>query len=1738
MTLGQLKLKYRGKEDQILIGNPKISFWKYIYKAHTNFAKQSNTHECLQKKYMSNECSTKFRFRILRNAELVSFITLRLNLPKIYSHVGDLGEFAWIRNIGASIIESAKLYFDDILIEEIDGDFLITHRDLYLNSDKSANFNKLIGHVPALHSPYVHGRYPGYTTSNVQLGNVLNLKRGFKTGVSINNYELNIPLLFCFFREKSHIPLVSNRFREVFIEITLRPLKDLYTIIKRTPIVLDLPSEPTKAFLQEAAPTTAEILIDFPSNSLSLNNSTNPSIENTITHDRRIPDPEPDILKFTHNLSLSYFVPTLDVEYVFLDNVERREFALQPLSQIFTFNKKISFTGITGKHNKLYIKEYHAIKSLHIISKKDNVHTTNQWSNYSNQDYENQEVKYLQNNFTTLAENEAKSQGKNDFIKFLGAFLQKNDQPTCLIAKSRFTIAGGQLLSVQGLDFLTSKPTLILNGFNSGTPLNYNLAVRFVIVVHPGVNYIKGVRVVTEGGVVLDATVNIDHGSIKNVVLAQKRISTDYERLYIQSQLYCSGLQIVRSGKNYKTQPYIIAVDGDDHIRLTHSTELLNKHLNTCVLDHGTIVHQKGEVFVGGILRSIKGSPGSIIPNDTHIEFYDPYNKIVQPKLTISNNRIMIDQPGAGLTRHTTISTGRHLNQIQLPDDLRITSNIFDYNIVPIHSSKYRDQLVDGIVCGKKPILEFNYKALNTPPLRKKLYFNETFIFPTDSVRINENLINNKVTITIISKKLPAVALQRNIYLTFNSKHHPISLNIGAYKPVFEIPIRIICNLQNDVTECFSKIKLQDISFSGNYTKQLVIYSRQPFAVTGIREGDRLSLFIGGHEFSTVTVMVLKKYPIGLSKPHLDFVELNTYKDTLLFGDFQDAVPIIAELGKSLRYISAEGFDFKQNNLLLTNNCDYQLDINGEELQFRETHINSAVTDIEYDFGGGNDSLQPFVDVQTFNGRVQSIYFNSKYHSSKKYWRGYRKRPMFFIKNGPAHTRRNAARKELSRMAGGILEDILDADQNDAIIKGILDYGGCDFKGVVVNKNPGIGGEIGITKTGSDDVYTFDFKNAGYNYDRGLICTLIGYNIKSGVLDNLHIVEQFTAAITDLGQIDIRANALLKNGTSISEFQIIWELDSGNDHSKNYIFNPSHNQHTQYAVIIGHIPDTTICIINRGGGYSTEATALMLNMVSTKPLLFDAVTKYELSIHVGEIEKLTMAPAKQDHFDIPVIGYTITKGVLCLKETECSIEPFRQLTGFEIVEGGSNLQPGCVIYNGFMTNLSKLDTSKHDLYLDCDTVETSLITDQGTISLKDEHKFAVINTKIRDQYNALDYTNVRFIKKQSDKLAAHSLISEVQHTIISRQSVNILDIPETSQETFTQFSCLEFSTKIDSVDIIHHGNELTDLCQQYKIILLNAVGELINPPSTIIADLIGSNARPLETSIEIVVEGDGGGCGGIIKPLYTKSHGCKLLPIMKINEWESTSNALPPIYMLSGTGTDSIDEACICVENEYVPPPAPAAPQQTAPPSQTTPIAPVSQPPPPPPPPPPSGLVGIHSLVNLDISGEADVYPWNTVSRSRIITTQDAFSISDIDQFMNVWRYRLPGDIPILNGANYEFYTATNGIIEFGLHVDFKERERSRNINYYKYLEKYLTAKNAVASDILLYSFCLDNDLLQPNGSVNLSSLDNICVDLEMYNPYKDSGGRENYKYNVDIFLRYYNSIEYINGKGSLRFGN
>ena len=130
MPSGLIKLCFKGKKDAHLIGNPKFLFWKKSYKRHTNFSMQSIN--ITNNEYIiSEEKDYLFRFRIERNADLINFISLTVNLPDIYSSSGNNGEFKWNNNLGTSIIKYARLYFNDTLIEEIDGEFLLIYNNLY-----------------------------------------------------------------------------------------------------------------------------------------------------------------------------------------------------------------------------------------------------------------------------------------------------------------------------------------------------------------------------------------------------------------------------------------------------------------------------------------------------------------------------------------------------------------------------------------------------------------------------------------------------------------------------------------------------------------------------------------------------------------------------------------------------------------------------------------------------------------------------------------------------------------------------------------------------------------------------------------------------------------------------------------------------------------------------------------------------------------------------------------------------------------------------------------------------------------------------------------------------------------------------------------------------------------------------------------------------------------------------------------------------------------------------------------------------------------------------------------------------------------------------------------------------------------------------------------------------------------------------------------------------------------------
>ena len=104
-----------------------------------------------------------------------------------------------------------------------------------------------------------------------------------------------------------------------------------------------------------------------------------------------------------------------------------------------------------------------------------------------------------------------------------------------------------------------------------------------------------------------------------------------------------------------------------------------------------------------------------------------------------------------------------------------------------------------------------------------------------------------------------------------------------------------------------------------------------------------------------------------------------------------------------------------------------------------------------------------------------------------------------------------------------------------------------------------------------------------------------------------------------------------------------------------------------------------------------------------------------------------------------------------------------------------------------------------------------------------------------------------------------------------------------------------------------------------------------------------------------------------------------------------------------------------------------------------------------------------------------------------------------------------------------------------GIRINNEVREEFRDIEYYRTTEKYFTMDRASDTEIAVYSFCLDNNNFQPTGSCDMFKVDNVILDLEVKTPYDVD---ECWEYDIILFFKEYNIIEYVNGKGAVKYGN
>jgi len=201
MTGGLIQLMALGNEDIYLTSDAQITFFKMVYKRHTNFSVESVPQNFNSKA----DFGKKITCTIGKNADLISQIYIVVTLPQINYFqesidLPDLNKCAWIQNIGWNIIKSVEIEIGGYIIDKHYGDWLYIWSELTNDNNNDRGLDIMIGNVPSL-------------------TDLTNQK---------DSYVLKIPLYFWFC--KNHglaLPIVALEFSDVKLNVEFASLNDV-----------------------------------------------------------------------------------------------------------------------------------------------------------------------------------------------------------------------------------------------------------------------------------------------------------------------------------------------------------------------------------------------------------------------------------------------------------------------------------------------------------------------------------------------------------------------------------------------------------------------------------------------------------------------------------------------------------------------------------------------------------------------------------------------------------------------------------------------------------------------------------------------------------------------------------------------------------------------------------------------------------------------------------------------------------------------------------------------------------------------------------------------------------------------------------------------------------------------------------------------------------------------------------------------------------------------------------------------------------------------------------------------------------------------------------------------------------------------------------------------------------------------------------------------------------------------
>jgi hypothetical protein len=310
-----VQLVAQGLGDAVLTGNPQVTFWRFVAKAYTNFALET---QLLDFTAGQPNFGAFPKCNLDRIGDLVYWMYFVVDLPgiglvykprntstatnstgaEILSNPapdGSLWEPYWTRAIGQALIESVNFFIGGQNIDYMKGEFLYIWEEL--TGQPGKRLVEMTGNYRALESLMVASRQPR---------------------------RLYVPLPFWFTMNSGlSLPIVSLQFHSVSVSIKIRPLQSLIRL--------------TKAALSNTGPAANQ---GASQTGYTLNDVyVRPFFDSDYYAGSQSIQPVSDLTQIIQSNNLNGYI---EVCYVYLDQRERSKFADGAFEQLIVEHQETS----------------------------------------------------------------------------------------------------------------------------------------------------------------------------------------------------------------------------------------------------------------------------------------------------------------------------------------------------------------------------------------------------------------------------------------------------------------------------------------------------------------------------------------------------------------------------------------------------------------------------------------------------------------------------------------------------------------------------------------------------------------------------------------------------------------------------------------------------------------------------------------------------------------------------------------------------------------------------------------------------------------------------------------------------------------------------------------------------------------------------------------------------------------------------------------------------------------------------------------------------------------------------------------------------------------------------------------------------------------------------------------------------------------------------------------------------